>query len=136
MRADVWTDDSTAQCERCAAYFTLIKRRHHCRACGKIVCQKCSSREMVLKGTPYVGPVRVCDGCYKVNRAGSGNNLLEIEDTVSSITGSPIRTSLKSPPVSPLKVSTPIKSKIDVLDEVNGGGNDNGDGCCVSCFSL
>lgn len=39
-------------------------RQHHCRACGRAVCDRCSNRRETI---PYMGfefPVRVCDPCY------------------------------------------------------------------------
>uniref|UniRef100_A0AAR2J1K8 Zinc finger FYVE domain-containing protein 26 n=1 Tax=Pygocentrus nattereri TaxID=42514 RepID=A0AAR2J1K8_PYGNA len=42
--------------------FTMFNRRHHCRRCGRLVCQACSSRKMVVEG--HEEPVRVCDQCY------------------------------------------------------------------------
>ncbi|XP_078001295.1 FYVE, RhoGEF and PH domain-containing protein 2-like isoform X2 [Glandiceps talaboti] len=44
-RAPKWVrDDETSQCMRCASPFHPIKRRrHHCRACGLVVCHKCSN---------------------------------------------------------------------------------------------
>ncbi|KAG8436902.1 hypothetical protein GDO86_007841 [Hymenochirus boettgeri] len=39
--APVWVPDSQApNCMKCEVKFTFTKRRHHCRACGK-VCRKC-----------------------------------------------------------------------------------------------
>ncbi|PIA17812.1 Dbl homology domain-containing protein, partial [Coemansia reversa NRRL 1564] len=41
--APVWDpDESTDRCYICFRDFTLFMRRHHCRACGKIVCNACS----------------------------------------------------------------------------------------------
>merc|ERR1712129_11385 len=36
-----WRPNSKA-CEICSTKFTLITRRHHCRACGSCVCSRCS----------------------------------------------------------------------------------------------
>lgn len=41
-----WTPDSEAsQCELCRKRFTLFYRRHHCRSCGRCICDGCSSFE-------------------------------------------------------------------------------------------
>ena len=36
-------DTSSKDCSVCHASFSLFNRRHHCRACGCLVCDKCSS---------------------------------------------------------------------------------------------
>ncbi|CAL9686821.1 unnamed protein product [Knipowitschia caucasica] len=43
--------------------FTMFNRRHHCRRCGRLVCQACSEKKMVVEGSPGE-EVRVCDQCY------------------------------------------------------------------------
>ena len=38
MVAPIWVPDSDApNCMQCEARFTFTKRRHHCRACGKVL---------------------------------------------------------------------------------------------------
>uniref|UniRef100_A0A8D3CUP1 Zinc finger FYVE-type containing 9 n=1 Tax=Scophthalmus maximus TaxID=52904 RepID=A0A8D3CUP1_SCOMX len=42
--APVWVPDSQAPvCMKCDVKFTFTKRRHHCRACGKVFCATCCS---------------------------------------------------------------------------------------------
>jgi len=37
-----WVPDADSpNCMICAAKFTVVKRRHHCRACGKVLCNNC-----------------------------------------------------------------------------------------------
>ncbi|XP_076009242.1 zinc finger FYVE domain-containing protein 9 [Genypterus blacodes] len=54
--APEWIPDTQAQvCMKCGVRFTFTKRRHHCRACGKVFCALCSSlkfRLTHLDGTP------------------------------------------------------------------------------------
>jgi len=38
-------------------------RQHHCRRCGKAVCDYCSSKRTVLPGRGHEYPVRVCETC-------------------------------------------------------------------------
>jgi hypothetical protein len=57
-----WVPDSSAtQCTGCQSQFTVVRRRHHCRACGQIYCKNCCSKKMVLPSLLYNDPVRVCD---------------------------------------------------------------------------
>ena len=54
-------------CPHCDAIFTLSKRRHHCRLCGDVFCDPCSSHrvDLPLEGPEFEKPVRVCDFCNK-----------------------------------------------------------------------
>lgn len=55
-----------AACELCDRSFGLItSRRHHCRHCGKSVCQACSSNTMALPELGLNKAVRVCDPCWR-----------------------------------------------------------------------
>ncbi|VDN98138.1 unnamed protein product [Rodentolepis nana] len=58
-----WMSDSEAtSCALCDARFSLSKRKHHCRNCGLIFCQECSSFKMPLPSSSK--PVRVCETCH------------------------------------------------------------------------
>uniref|UniRef100_A0A672P232 Hepatocyte growth factor-regulated tyrosine kinase substrate n=1 Tax=Sinocyclocheilus grahami TaxID=75366 RepID=A0A672P232_SINGR len=41
-RAPDWVD--AEECHRCRVQFSVMTRKHHCRACGQIFCGKCSSK--------------------------------------------------------------------------------------------
>nr|XP_033197926.1 zinc finger FYVE domain-containing protein 16 isoform X2 [Bombus vancouverensis nearcticus] len=61
-----WVPDSDApSCMLCDVKFTVIKRRHHCRACGKVLCNKCCNMKYKLE---YQGNIdsRVCVSCYQL----------------------------------------------------------------------
>lgn len=61
-----WVPDSYASsCMLCDVKFTVLKRRHHCRACGKVLCNKCCSMKFKLE---YQGNIdsRVCVSCYQL----------------------------------------------------------------------
>ncbi|XP_043275653.1 zinc finger FYVE domain-containing protein 9 isoform X2 [Venturia canescens] len=61
-----WIPDNAAlNCMLCEVKFTVIKRRHHCRACGKVLCNKCCSMKYRLQ---YQGNIdsRVCSPCYQL----------------------------------------------------------------------
>lgn len=61
----VWLpDDQSLVCMSCHATFTFVKRRHHCRNCGKIFCGHCSSNTVPLPHFGHDKPVRVCNHCF------------------------------------------------------------------------
>ena len=39
-------------------------RQHHCRRCGKAVCDYCSAKRTVLTDRGHEYPVRVCEECH------------------------------------------------------------------------
>lgn len=64
-KAPIWIPDGRAtMCMICTSEFTLTYRRHHCRACGKIVCQACSTNKYSLEYLKY-HLARVCDLCFQ-----------------------------------------------------------------------
>ncbi|XP_075267789.1 zinc finger FYVE domain-containing protein 16 isoform X3 [Opisthocomus hoazin] len=65
----LWVPDSEApNCMNCQVKFTFTKRRHHCRACGKVFCGGCCKRKCKLR---YMEKeARVCTRCYDdINKA-------------------------------------------------------------------
>ncbi|PVD33277.1 hypothetical protein C0Q70_04530 [Pomacea canaliculata] len=61
----VWVPDSAARtCMHCKkSEFTLINRRHHCRHCGIVACNACTSKRWLLPQQSS-RPLRVCLTCY------------------------------------------------------------------------
>eukprot|EP01103_Thecamoeba_quadrilineata_P013377 TRINITY_DN3700_c0_g1_i2.p1 TRINITY_DN3700_c0_g1~~TRINITY_DN3700_c0_g1_i2.p1 ORF type:complete len:158 (-),score=27.15 TRINITY_DN3700_c0_g1_i2:71-544(-) len=59
-------DEQTSNCHLCQAQFSVIRRRHHCRNCGKIFCGNCSSNKLKLPQykTNSGRPERVCNSCF------------------------------------------------------------------------
>ncbi|XP_060092732.1 lateral signaling target protein 2 homolog [Heteronotia binoei] len=57
-------DEACSCCTACKAPFTVIRRKHHCRSCGKIFCSRCSSHSAPLPHYGQMKPVRVCTHCY------------------------------------------------------------------------
>ncbi|GFO05208.1 lateral signaling target protein 2 homolog [Plakobranchus ocellatus] len=57
-------DEESTECMSCQVPFSFVRRRHHCRNCGKIFCSRCSSNFVPL---PHFGQekcVRVCNRCF------------------------------------------------------------------------
>eukprot|EP00123_Amoebidium_parasiticum_P015244 comp22852_c0_seq1/m.36033 comp22852_c0_seq1/g.36033 ORF comp22852_c0_seq1/g.36033 comp22852_c0_seq1/m.36033 type:complete len:592 (-) comp22852_c0_seq1:296-2071(-) len=69
-QAPEWID--AEQCYKCRGYFGTFNRKHHCRNCGQIFCQQCSSKEAAIPRFGYEKPVRVCDRCYDALGNGTG----------------------------------------------------------------
>lgn len=71
-------DEEVAACPVCLSEFSLFKRRHHCRHCGKIFCATCSDYAILLPAAfSYNGPQRTCLQCYeqlKNDRLATGAN--------------------------------------------------------------
>eukprot|EP00013_Stygamoeba_regulata_P007642 CAMPEP_0177642866 /NCGR_PEP_ID=MMETSP0447-20121125/7847_1 /TAXON_ID=0 /ORGANISM="Stygamoeba regulata, Strain BSH-02190019" /LENGTH=1254 /DNA_ID=CAMNT_0019145117 /DNA_START=57 /DNA_END=3822 /DNA_ORIENTATION=+ len=62
-----WLPDSLApQCQLCGVKFTLATRRHHCRYCGRVVCSKCSEKNIVIPVFRLEEEVRVDRLCYEI----------------------------------------------------------------------
>ncbi|CAG9834081.1 unnamed protein product [Diabrotica balteata] len=67
-RPPIWIPDVEApKCMSCRVNFTVVKRRHHCRNCGKVFCARCSSNSVPLPKFGLVKPVRVCNKCFIYN---------------------------------------------------------------------
>ncbi|KAF1499547.1 Zinc finger FYVE domain-containing protein 16, partial [Eudyptula minor novaehollandiae] len=80
----LWVPDSEApNCMNCQVKFTFTKRRHHCRACGKVFCGGCCKRKCKLQ---YMEKeARVCTGCYDdINKAQAFERMMSPTDPVPS----------------------------------------------------
>ncbi|XP_049634190.1 RUN and FYVE domain-containing protein 1 [Suncus etruscus] len=63
LKGHAWLkDDEATHCKQCEKEFSISRRKHHCRNCGHIFCNACSSNELALASYPK--PVRVCDNCH------------------------------------------------------------------------
>ncbi|ORZ15399.1 hypothetical protein BCR41DRAFT_62533 [Lobosporangium transversale] len=89
-----WESDHKAiECRECHRKFSLWLRRHHCRRCGHVVCDRCSSHRSMMHPSEVVfdpssseaylshkaslqrnipQSYRVCDSCYTI--LGSGRS--------------------------------------------------------------
>uniref|UniRef100_A0A8C8SLW1 FYVE-type domain-containing protein n=1 Tax=Pelusios castaneus TaxID=367368 RepID=A0A8C8SLW1_9SAUR len=75
-RLPEWVLDSTcSQCTACHAPFTMLRRRHHCRNCGKIFCTCCSQHTAPLPHYGQPKSVRVCTHCYTTHLPASPRTL-------------------------------------------------------------
>eukprot|EP00467_Chlorarachnion_reptans_P001871 CAMPEP_0114503098 /NCGR_PEP_ID=MMETSP0109-20121206/9463_1 /TAXON_ID=29199 /ORGANISM="Chlorarachnion reptans, Strain CCCM449" /LENGTH=532 /DNA_ID=CAMNT_0001681097 /DNA_START=27 /DNA_END=1622 /DNA_ORIENTATION=- len=65
-----WVPDKKAtQCAGCKIPFGILKRKHHCRGCGEVMCHECTQGTRVLSQyREYYGPdpQRVCQACDRM----------------------------------------------------------------------
>ncbi|KAJ7276280.1 hypothetical protein B0H12DRAFT_12281 [Mycena haematopus] len=76
MHAQWERDDAVHQCRDCQRRFGFLLRRHHCRRCGRIFCDRCSVYRALLdpsdivqdpafpEGTASASSQRVCASCH------------------------------------------------------------------------
>ncbi|XP_032387235.1 zinc finger FYVE domain-containing protein 9 isoform X2 [Etheostoma spectabile] len=110
--APVWVPDSQAPvCMKCDVKFTFTKRRHHCRACGKVFCATCCSLKCRLV---YMDrkEARVCVTCHSAlmsaqswettatgsNQSPNPNNPAEYCSTIPPLQQAQASGVLSSPP--------------------------------------
>jgi len=69
-------------CNKCYDNFGVFKRKHHCRSCGYVFCDKCSSYNKPCPILGYYKDVRHCEKCfYSISKEDYG----EIENIRSNI---------------------------------------------------
>ena len=87
LSRDMWAADRNyPECHECKSVFTLWNRRHHCRICGLVFCERCSSNSVSTSsntasdndndaGPPPVQRVRVCNNCAHIHAAHPNGSL-------------------------------------------------------------
>jgi hypothetical protein len=62
-----WVDDEASQyCQECKEPFKVLKRRHHCRKCGRLLCSDCTPWLEFLPELGYTKDrVRICSACSR-----------------------------------------------------------------------
>ena len=95
-------DEEATACALCGREWNaLIRRRHHCRRCGRVVCDGCSRGRRETQGSPT--PKRVCDGCVERERAD------ESEEEPPAVTSSTRAAAAAAPaPADPMAVEATL----------------------------
>jgi hypothetical protein len=66
-------------CQTCGKAFGMFLRKHHCRKCGRCICDKCSPFRSTLPELTYKDLVRICLDCSKgVSERRKGKDDVEI----------------------------------------------------------
>ena len=83
--APVWAQDSdSSACPFCSTAFTVLRRRHHCRACGSVACDNCSTKRIPLPHVDEKKNSRVCDKCYDKLKGGLNEEDVETRSSRGS----------------------------------------------------
>jgi hypothetical protein len=118
----VWEpDDARDSCNFCLVRFTAIRRRHHCRSCGLLVCNNCSRDRQKVPGAGVL-PVRVCDACKISSIASKKGETVHIQsirafalhNSSAKLGGSVSR---PSSPMEVVAVAPVVESDVKKLDD-------------------
>lgn len=66
------------------AAFTTFLRRHHCRNCGGVYCDRCSQNKVPIVALRFTAPVRVCDSCHDSIKSTDNNSPMRINSNPTS----------------------------------------------------
>ncbi|XP_051247967.1 FYVE, RhoGEF and PH domain-containing protein 4-like isoform X2 [Dicentrarchus labrax] len=90
-RAPRWIrDNEVTMCMKCQEPFNaLTRRRHHCRACGCVVCWKCSDNKVALE---YDNNKlnKVCKACYSILTGQRGERVEGKKRRIVELEASPV----------------------------------------------
>ncbi|XP_045592473.1 zinc finger FYVE domain-containing protein 21 [Procambarus clarkii] len=85
LREPEWIPDKLSPtCMDCKEKFDFLKRRHHCRRCGRVCCSSCCENRVALPRMCFLDPVRVCTPCAE---ATSRENIFYNKDLKALVTG-------------------------------------------------
>ena len=97
--APFWIPDTeAASCMICDAKFTLVRRRHHCRACGQVLCSLCCSEKFALSHMDGKEG-RVCKPCLAILA-----RLAKAEEESANIGGGERSSAARPNPANPMEV--------------------------------
>uniref|UniRef100_M4BJ74 FYVE-type domain-containing protein n=1 Tax=Hyaloperonospora arabidopsidis (strain Emoy2) TaxID=559515 RepID=M4BJ74_HYAAE len=86
-RVPTWVNDKDrACCHLCLKTFTNTRRKHHCRACGEIICRVCSVYKSVNLQSVGLTTLRVCKACMD-GTSTIATGLEKEEETANGDTG-------------------------------------------------
>ncbi|XP_033644401.1 uncharacterized protein LOC117304034 [Asterias rubens] len=60
-------DEEVSICIACNNKFNQLRRKHHCRQCGRVLCAKCCKEKVPLPHLGLEDPERVCDLCLPIS---------------------------------------------------------------------
>lgn len=73
-----WQADADVELCPCGKLFTFSERKHHCRKCGQVYCDACTSRKVLQASSDKLE--RLCNSCHNLIESFRSENL----DSVNS----------------------------------------------------
>jgi len=94
-----WENDREIKvCGNCEKSFSLARRKHHCRCCGRIFCNECSPhRDELPLAFEVKGLQRTCDSCHQ------NLQLMKMEENPTSVPSRPDVVKVRDEVVAKLK---------------------------------
>lgn len=66
VQAPLWVpDQSRTNCMVCNQSFSFMRRKHHCRGCGRLLCNDCTPHRISMPRIGFFQPERACTECFK-----------------------------------------------------------------------
>eukprot|EP01065_Artemidia_motanka_P045673 TRINITY_DN6758_c0_g1_i3.p1 TRINITY_DN6758_c0_g1~~TRINITY_DN6758_c0_g1_i3.p1 ORF type:complete len:368 (+),score=86.87 TRINITY_DN6758_c0_g1_i3:74-1105(+) len=117
-RKSQWVPDAEAPlCMICGSAFSFVRRRHHCRSCGRVVCGGCSGNRRLISG--YDEKQRACDDCFAISDSSSTGSLSPATSTSSGsqrhwrAAAAKLGAVHSSPPRTPPMDAIPVRRRSD-----------------------
>jgi len=77
------------KCMECAQPFSMMRKKYNCRACGVVVCGKCSGQKQPMAFEDNK-PCRVCKSCHQVILNRNNEKPSETTESSEALTATPI----------------------------------------------
>ncbi|XP_017796436.1 PREDICTED: FYVE, RhoGEF and PH domain-containing protein 4-like [Habropoda laboriosa] len=93
-KALVVKTDDVSRCMICEVIFSVMKRKHNCRACGIVVCGKCSNQKLLFEDNKNMRVCRLCHAALtqplvkspsSTSPSGPVPSLLQVSASASSV---------------------------------------------------
>lgn len=90
-------DREVMYCPICFVYFSLFNRKHHCRKCGRVVCNSCSPHRIVIPHAFIVQPPEVLAAREREQAAaGASSSATPTTTTTRPSTAFPVSSALQA----------------------------------------
>lgn len=82
-------DQNVTRCQNCTNEFSILRRKHHCRVCGNVVCHNCMCYRSGVEG--FADKKKVFRVCFSASSPASPSSLSSpsLANIIASVTASP-----------------------------------------------